>query len=963
MTTSVKNSDNRSFFQRGTDLLSEKVYGPKRISQSELISKLEPNTVEKTLSIEQLREKTNEAVKIYIQRSTTFAVGKFLYKWCNDGKEDVDVDRKLLYIVRDLSKCNSPGFFKIRSVMNRYFKKLSFFRMAFFYCTFISWVPNLYIRKTVFKILKTSRKELKNGKNLPDLGSRVVKTANSYLANYNNAVDRFRDDETNPTGDRDKYLKEHLQHPKILGYDSVEVLNSEFAKAASKEKMRPDFSPLSDIVKKIQLLEFKILNKVPKVLLLPLQAVTLIMGAIPYILAKLLEIPPNVIINIFHKRMIESYAPSILEDTLKAVNRSGFTHAINCFLCKIIDDAFIEMNKSPYDKTTKEVPRVVDKALSADIKKFSELLFTLITRESYQTKDELKRIQKNGLDTKSDLVKFLKLFKSEYIDRVWVKYFFVDKALHPNIIELFNFLFGQPEKFEEYLCNLIELLNVIYDDEPDTTTSEGSKLLSAQQAKQTTKEKLVNKLIKKTITDGTEDGIHEVCKVLSKNQNKDLILAYRKVKEKTLEMLPGIQLDARNLLISCKELLQSISPLNSKTPAKEDIELAKNDLKNLFIVIKNVIPKENGPTQRAMEKHLRKFKENEKILLDSLNQVDNLHDEIEQLKSLSKELENLKSLFNSKYINIKKIKESLDVLKTLKLGSKFDKMIDEYKFLSDQFEKIQTHEKYISTMQEVLKTTFFKSGLLLELAKAQKEYLNSPNSISKERRVKALNEKIIRSLNLLTPIADDSDISELKDVIRKIYICPDSKKITTVHNKAKVLFKRKLSKHASLLEDEKVMLKTDCFEKCKSTIKKHENAFSRLFKDNHQSIMQNAQNFSDSLKDLKEIVKDIDKKKQLGLNGITIIQSAIASGSALASTAAAYLSHPYLSGALATTAVIFGASIKLRPFRWTATNAAVPLAEDSAENAQNVLINSVFNKGLAYSYMKDFINFAKKSKK
>ncbi|HEU65033.1 MAG TPA: hypothetical protein ENH96_06590 [Chlamydiae bacterium] len=963
MTRPIDNRDNRSFYQNPTSWIKERIYGPKRISQTELISDLEKLPLKKPLSPKQLQEKTNQAAKIYIQKSSIYAQVNLLYKWCNVGKKPIDEDRNLLYIVKDLSKCNSPGFFKIRSVMNRYFHHLSFFRMLFFYYSFVRWVPKLYINTTVNKILDTSRKELKDGKNLQPLGSGVLKTANSYLANYNNSVNKFRDDETDPLGDRDDYLREDLKHPKIIGYNSIEKLYSEFAKAASKEKMRPDFRPLSKTIKKIQLLDFKILQKIPKTLLLPVQAVTLTMGTIPYIVARLLEVIPNAIINIFHSKIIKKFVPSVLEDSLQAVSRSGFTHAINCFLCDIIGDVLVEMEKDPYDKTTKEPPKIVDKSLSADIKKFSELLFTLITREPYQSKEDLKRIQRNGLDPKSALERALKLFYPHYVDREWIKYFFVDKALHPNIIELFNFLFGQPEKFEEYLCNLIELLNKIYDNVPDPTTSEGRALLEEQHEKQQRRDALVNTLIKDGITHATEDGINEFFGRTSTNQDKDLILAYRKVKEKSLEKLPTIQQDARNLLLSCKDLIESFSPINSKTQAKEDIELAKNDLKNLFTIIQNVIPKENGPVKRSMENHLRDFKMNEKKLLDSLNQVDTNHDEIEQLKSFSKELRNLKSQFNSKYINIEKIKESLDALQALKIGSKFDKMIDEYQFLSDQFEKIQTHEKYLSTLKEVLTNTFFKNGLLLELAKAQKEYLISPKSISKEKRLKALNEKMLSSLNSLNSIGDDTDITEMKDVIRKISICPDPKKIQTVYNNAKELFEKKLSKHISLLTDEKAILTTKCFERCKSTIKKQENEFSKLSKDTHQNLMENAQNFSDSLTNLKNIVKNIDKKKHLGLNGLTVIQSA----SSAVFGATSYLlsnAHPILSGVSLGTSAVLAASTIIRPIRWAATNkAAVPLAKASAESASNTATNRAFYEGLIHAYMNDFSTAMLKSKK
>ncbi len=959
MIAAIKNG---AFFQ---NWVKNKIISPTRINQAQLISELEKPTTEKPLELQQLREKTDKAVKIYIQQSVKYAEAYLLYKFCRIGSEDIDKDRKLLYIVKDLSTCKNPGFFKIRSVMNRYFKHLSFFRMLFFYYSFASWVPKLYISRTVNKIIETSRRELKDGKNLPELGSKILRTANSYLANYNQAVNNFRDDNTNPIGDRDDYLKSEafLKHPKIIGYESTKKLYCEFAKAASKEEMRPDFRPLSKTVNKIQLLDFKILQKIPKALLLPLQTVTLTLGTIPYIIARLLEVVPNAIINIFHRKAIASFVPSVVEDILKAVNRSGFTHAINCFLCDVINEALIEMEKDPFNKTTKEPPQIVDKSLSTDIKKFSELLFTLITREPYQTREELKRIQKNGLDPKSTLERILKLKNPNYIDREWIKYFFVDKALHPNIIDLFNFLFGQPEKFEQYLCNLIELLNKTYDHVPDTTTPEGRALLEEQNEKQQRREALVDKLIKDGITYATDDGINEFFGMISKNQNKDLILAYRKIKEKALEKLPTIQLDARNLLESCKDLIVSFSPVNAKTQAKEDIELAKNDLKEFFIAIQNILPKENGPVRKVMENHLKNFKSKEKVLLSSLNQVDNLHDEIEQLKSLSKELKLLKNLLNSKNKNLEKIKQQLDILESLKNDSKFDKLIDEYKFLSDQFQKIQIHENYISTLKSILTNTFFKNGVLLELAKAQKEYLNSPKSVNKARKLKQLNQKMLNSLNSLQPIAEDADITEMKDAIRKISICPNLQKLQIAYKNTKQLFEKKLAKHISLLKDEKAILTTKCFDDCKSIIKKQENEFPKLFKDTHHLLIKNAQNFFNTIEKLKNISKNIDKNKQLGLNGITIAQVA---GSATAGTASFVLSNTYPISSIVALGIslILAISTKLRPIRWAASNsAAVPLAKASADNAYNVITNSAFYKGLIEAYMRDFIEYSKKSKK
>jgi len=290
-------------------------------------------------------------------------------------------------------------------------------------------------------------------------------------------------------------------------------------------------------------------------------------------------------------------------------------------------------------------------------------------------------------------------------------------------------------------------------------------------------------------------------------------------------------------------------------------------------------------------------------------------------------------------------------------------MIDEYQFLSDQFNKIQTHFNYISFLKQTLTNTFFKNGLLFELAKAQKEYLNSPASVNRARRLKDLNKKMINILNTLEPIAEDTDISEMKDVIRKILVCPDSQKLKLAYKNAKELFEQKLLKHNSLIKDEKQILKTTCLKKCKSTIKKQENQFPALFKDTHKKLKQNAQIFNDTIAKLKEITMNIDKKKHLGYNGTTIAQVA---GSALSGAIGygLYFSNPILSAASLSSSAILLASTKLRPLRWAATNkAAVPLAKSSADSAYSVITNSAFYEGLIHAYMKDFIEYTKKSKK
>ena len=321
------------------------------------------------------------------------------------------------------------------------------------------------------------------------------------------------------------------------------------------------------------------------------------------------------------------------------------------------------------------------------------------------------------------------------------------------------------------------------------------------------------------------------------------------------------QKNGDNLFSTLKD---SFSLEHSQPQAKVTIKKSRDTLKALFIEIRNLIPNEEGRIKKDIQAYIQQFIKTEKALLDSLTKADQMHDEIEQLKSISKELKNLKTLLTSKDkdFDLKKIQEILDNLKALKIDSQFDTIIDEYRFVSDQFDKIKTHESYISNLQKVLSNPFFKNSLLQKFAKAQKELKIAPKSGSKEKKL-MLHKELSKLLKSLKPIAKDTDISELKKALKKISDSSDIKEIDEAYDAAKKLFEKILAKHKSLLIEENTNLTTKCFEQCKSTIQKHENTILKIIQDLGQNLIKKVGLFLKTLEMLEKEVNAIDNPPAL----------------------------------------------------------------------------------------------------
>ncbi|NGX36606.1 MAG: hypothetical protein K1000chlam1_01455, partial [Candidatus Anoxychlamydiales bacterium] len=684
--------------------IREKVpFIPAAVKQSDLISEIQSARHpldNKNLGLE---EKTNTEANKFIKHSTLYIKVNFFHSYCNAGDKTADADKLYRLAVKDLSRYNNPGIIRIRRVMKKYFPHLSLFRMLFFNLLFISWRPQKYIQKSIDKTLSFSRFELHQGDYLPDLGSKLISEANTFLANYNRSIERFRDDPNNTLGDRDEYVQKELRKPEILGYKSIDKFYKKFANAASRDDIRVRFAPLSSRIKKLQLLDYKLLKNYANIVRVALMPITITLGIVPLILAKVLEFIPDRIAKKGHSYLIASFMPSMLDNTLEAVARPGFTHAINSFLCDVLEDLLKEMDKAPKDRELKDIPNVVNEALSEDIKQFSEHLFTLLTREPYKSQDELKHITKYGLEPSSPLERFFKFFTSKhYVDRAWTKDIFVNKALHPSIIEGFNFLFAQPEKLEEYLCNLMEMLNKIYDHVPDANTEEGRALLDEQIEKQKRREKLVDKAIEKGINLATDNifnigsGAEKILSLLpfniinigslglTKSEQVDLIDSYKKIKQRATKLLPDIASDAKDILNSSGHL----DPTSSQAKqAKEDIDTAIKDIERLFVAVSNVMPDENSATKRVINRKLRGFLNKEYSLKESILNINDLHEQLNGLKEIEVELIKFNKTLSRLPSNIEKqmavTKKHIDRLEEINFKNQFNPIIKTYIELAD----------------------------------------------------------------------------------------------------------------------------------------------------------------------------------------------------------------------------------------------------------------------------------------
>jgi len=883
-------------------------------------------------------------------------------KIMEENKKD---DRKLCLAVKDLYKYKNPGFWRIRSVLRKHFTKISFFRAFFIYYIFLSWLPHFYINATIEKIIKFIRNETKDGAYLPEFGSKIISVSNTYLANYNRTVQRFRDDSSNPIGDKDLYIRQQLKKQEIIGYPSINKLYKDFAKAASHSEFMPTFELLSSGFLKFRLLDYSIFkNPILHPVKSVFRPITSLVGLPFYISAKLVESIPNKIVKYGHLSLLSYFMPSVLSNTVNSVSTSGFSHAINSFLCDVIQDFLNESKKKPHEKELDDTPNIVTEALSNDIKKFSEHLYTILQREPFKTQEELEYLKNNGPSSKSWTESIFKIITPKhYLEKKAIQPIFA-QAFQGLISDGFNFIFGKQQNSEEYLYTIINSLNSVFEYVPDPLTEEGKALIEDQIYINRRKTHLVNELLEKSIKDVTISETNKFASNFTRNyftslflsspQKEAITIGYRKIHKKAEDHISILSADSKDVT----SILSFKSPTDAQSAlAKKEIEKASIDIDRFEKAIENILPAENGPELIQMRRHLGKLLNHIGKIKRTIGNIQIIHDKIDgfkrieiELKLLTKDLES-RDLHNTAS-QMQKVKGHLDTLNQINIHNQFNSIIHQFNDLSNQLLKILRHNENAILLTKLISNNYFSSSLISDLAKAQKEYIYSFSSTKKENKLKTVKEKIEQLIKELEK-NQYLDVSEIKDGIRRILNSHENSEIDKTQNYLLNLIKKKYQSQKSLAHDETTIL-PQFYNSCKIVILKQLTEFPTYFEEINNLQINEVENLQSSIKNIEENIKNIENQR-LGINKATPIKHL----SNLALFGLAYTGN--LSILAASLLALIPNSLSIA--RKLGNNTALPLAKSTVDSAYNVATNQAFYEGLIHSLMKSFIEYIEDLKK
>jgi hypothetical protein len=615
------------------------------------------------------------------------------------------------------------------------------------------------------------------------------------------------------------------------------------------------------------------------------------------------------------------------------------------------------MQKRPEEKNIEDIPNIVNEALCEKIRKFSQLVYTLLKEEPYTTQEELKYLKHHGPDPQSFLERILKLFTSKgYIDRNLITPIFID-AFCTNIEDGFNYFCARPEKLEEYLFNLITLLNRVFDHIPDSNTSEGKALLEEMQEKQKRREKLVREAITKGIAQASDDKIADITGVgMTKHQYENLLISYRKLQKRATSKergLPKIEEDVRAIFDST-----FVYPTVAQAfQAKQQIEKTMLDIERLFIAISNVMSTENGPVRRRMVKDLKVFVQDERTLKDAIIAIKAKHDQKVSSQSLVEELRNLTLTINTKP-SLSVIERHLQRLNEINKNHQFDEILVECKNLEKQLQKIKQHHTFARRLQEILRTSFFKNNILQTLAKVQKDYSNNPRSAKIASRRNRIKEEIQAVLTELENVVTETDLQEIIRAINNI-LNSSAPKVNQAYESAISLIEKKIAEHNASHTNE-INILPICYINVKKHIETHTATIPNTLESINTELIQQIEILQTTVDKMQRSVSDIGKHSFIdSLDGITI-SKILASLSSFGSSL--FGLFPYFSIGLGTVSL---ASTFITPSgiaRNAASSVAVPLAERAAKNGYNLAItNDVFYEGLFRAFMRSFIDYIKET--
>jgi hypothetical protein len=931
----VKNDKTQSIAKRAMDLTAKFFssithnipFATKTLSEQhrEIVTTIEDNLkppIKEAVTLDEKIKLTNINISRFTKKTYLCSLVQGIYYISNHDTLNLT---KVIEIINEIESKKTLTLRSVSSSIKKHLPQLSYFTIAknYFLLTYITnlegWL-NLFFTD----ILSFVRKSLKDGKKLPDAGKKILESFNIYIALYNKKIDQFRDDRSNLPAQRDACIIQLFNNEKYLEGKSEKELQMLFSK---------------NIVEKF--VDIKFFRK-------------------PFLkndntkcnfIAEYLDKKVNKFIKlILRSFLLDNIIPTMVNNSIEAIDSSVFKEAINQTLSDLMKDMLDDLEKPIKDKSDINLdrPDIVGDDLKNIFNELTTNIFKTLRREKYKTQEDLNSIKERSYFEK-------KVDKS------------IEEALKEGLAKGYNIL-CQEDNSEKYLAQIAELLTKIYD----SPLKEGSIEEGKQKEHQKNLEKRFNTtkdiLIKKFVELSVDDEVNILFGYLAKGQKEALEFFYRKVKHQVDKDKDS----SLNDLLKEADLLNELIKLElNESNIKNSKEKLKSLLENIMSFIEkidNFKPKGNGALQKKLDKNfgpivlkeieiVKKLENLQKILTKTYA----LLDIDERLKKIKLSIENLK---NFDFIQQKKnLSNHIIELQKINISDKTNEILTTLIKYRNEVDEILNNQKNIDILNSIKQKKPIKSSID-HLIETMIESFKYPSNLIMKNDLQLSKSKIENEIKKITNENDKNDLQQkLKDILsaRTYLQLAESRKD----------FEDEIDKKIRKNEADKKNNTNLIFVTSNNLLKHFKdklNIIPKTFENYHKKTIDLSKDFILNLNELKNLILNIEENhkltKLIKLNDLNSLLNIIRLPINVFSTAISgmYVAplipilNPYIATPLAAA---FGFGFSERIATRTISNLTKnptakyvsQIALDYVNSAYELFTNQTFYRGLTHSFM------------
>jgi hypothetical protein len=839
----IENNATKSIVRRAMDNISRLFsslthqipYNTQTLAEQhrEIVDKCEDNlkpTIEEALTLKEKKQLTN--INVFKLTKKTY-ICSLIQGICYLSNHNISNFSKVSEIINEIESKKSINFKNVSSILKKHLPHLSYFSIAKNYFL-LTYIMNLegWLNSFFSDILNYVRENLKDGKNLPDAGKKILESLNIYIALYNKKIDQFRDDRSNLPAQRDACIKQLFSDEKYLEGKSETELQQLFSK---------------NIVDKFIDIRFfrRPFSKNSKVKC--------------NFIVEYLDRKVNKFIKLFLRSfLLDNIIPSMVNNSIEAIGSSVFKEAINQTFSDLMKDMLDDLGKPIKAKSDIDLnrPDIVGENLRKILDELTTNIFKTLRREKYKTQEDLNSIKERS-------------FLEKTVDKS------IEEALKEGLAKVYNIL-CQEEHSEKYLAQIADLLTKIFQPPLKEGSIEERKQREHQKNLQKRFDDLKKITIERFVQLSVDDEVNIAFGYLAKGQKEALEFFYRKIKyqidqDKDIP-LNEILKEANELTDLIKLEINQSNAKNSKSKLNSLLETIMSFIEK----IDNFKPKGNGALQKKLDKNFGPIVQQEKDLIINLEELQKvltktyaLLDIDERLKQIKLSIENLKNfnLLKQKHI----LSNHINELKKINISNKTNEVLKsliKYEYIINE---ILNNQNNIKILNSIIQKESNKS-LIDNLIENMISSFKSP-----------LNKKIRKDLQLLKSIIEIE--------IKKISSKNDKTDLTIKLNNilsartymqladARETFEAELNdkiKANKILEQKNINLIVEISNNSLKHLNEKLNVIPKTLQKFHEKSIELSNEFILLLKELKNLMLNIEKnhkstkfKKLNDLNSLT----------------------------------------------------------------------------------------------